>query len=49
MATHPDDSEDLKTVNQKLREALKDCHELLDRSRELLHLSSQDNDPPSAS
>jgi len=46
MATHPEEPHDLKETNRQLREALQDCHNLLERTRELLRRTQQDNDPP---
>jgi hypothetical protein len=46
MATHFDELAELREVNRQLREALKDCHDLLERTRELLRRTGQDNDPP---
>ena len=44
MATHPDERQSLKETNRQLREALQDCHNLLERTRELLRRTGQDND-----
>ena len=44
MATLPDDREHLRELNRELGDALRDCHDLLERARELLRRTGQDND-----
>ena len=46
MATHPQDTQDLHEVKRQVKEALRDCDDLLQRTRRLLRWSEQDNDPP---
>lgn len=46
MATHPNDPEDVREVHRQLKEALRDCDELLLRANRLLRPTEQDNDPP---
>jgi uncharacterized membrane protein YccC len=43
------DPEDLRETNRQLTAALKDCYELLDRTKELLRRAQQDTDPPNES
>jgi hypothetical protein len=43
------DSEDLRETNRQLTAALKDCHDLLERTKELLRRAQQDTDPPNES
>ena len=46
MATHPQDTQDLREVKRELEESLQNCDDLLHRARQLLLRSEQDNDPP---
>ena len=44
MATNPE-TEGLREVNRQLREALRDCEQLLERTRRMLRQTGQDNHP----
>jgi hypothetical protein len=45
MATQPQIPNDLKETKRQLREALQDCDDLLEHTKELLRRTQQDNDP----
>jgi hypothetical protein len=45
MATRRNDIQGLRESNRQLREALRDCHQLLERSELVLRKTQQDNDP----
>jgi hypothetical protein len=45
MATHPDEPETLGDADRQVKEALRDCEELLVRARRLLRKTGQDNEP----
>ena len=47
MATQTENEDDLKEVSRQLREALRDCEDLLERVRMLLGRSQEADNPPS--
>ena len=47
MASRFKELDSLRESNRELREALQDCHDLLERTRRLLE-TYQDNDPPNS-
>ncbi len=44
VATQSENRQSLKEMNRQVREALTDCQQLMERTRELLRHSGQDND-----
>ena len=45
-ATERDEPQDIGEVDRQLKEALRDCDQLMLRAKRLLRPSGQDNDPP---
>lgn len=44
MASLPEGLSELRQTNRQLRQALDDCHQLLERTRELVRRTDQDNE-----
>jgi hypothetical protein len=44
LASQPENFKGLRETNRQVRDALKDCHDLLERTRQLLRRTGQDND-----